>query len=409
MTKKNRILVFLLLGVVLLGTISSVISKKWNYNESVDNIGMSLRKYEKIRGNVDVFFVGASNLQFAISPMYLYENNGIVSYNLSSGSMPIECTKFFVADIFKKKYTPKVIVIDPNILFYEVTEENSYRRIVDNVHLSLGKLVLLNEYLRMITLGDSSRDKIREILALLSPLYRYHDRWNELNASDFRSANDEDYFMYGYFSYAKIASANNDRETVDYIGNLLAKQGNEKTYSSSIIKRNANIVIDLNNVCIDNNCELLLMKTPMQITALEHPSSWTKVRYDAVTAFANQYNIPFIDLNFDVDIGIDWAHDTCDHGIHMNLNGAQKVTSYIGNYLSKKYNLNNNSNSDYAKHKELYDKYMAASQIAVAYNLKDYLEYIKKSNLNLVVIMSVANGMRNGLSDAELQYLSETK
>jgi hypothetical protein len=213
--------------------------------------------------------------------------------------------------------------------------------------------------------------------------------------------------MYGYYSYANIASSNNDRATVEYIDDMLATLGESKSYSSLIIKNNAEIIEDLNDICIKNDCKLLLVKTPMQITALEHPTSWSKLRHEAARDFAKQYNITFIDLNYDVDIGIDWAHDTCDHGIHMNLNGAQKVTEYIGDYLSKNYELLYYPNPDYDKHKELYDKYMAASHIATAYELKDYLEYIKKSNLNIVVIMSVKNGMRNGLSDNDMETLAE--
>ena len=48
----------------------------------------------------------------------------------------------------------------------------------------------------------------------------------------------------------------------------------------------------------------------------------------------------YIDLNYAVeDLGINWKTDTADKGDHLNLNGAQKVTTYIGSFLKENYSL----------------------------------------------------------------------
>ena len=39
------------------------------------------------------------------------------------------------------------------------------------------------------------------------------------------------------------------------------------------------------------------------------------------------------------EIGINWKTDSLDQGDHLNFSGAEKVTKYLGNYLSEKYKL----------------------------------------------------------------------
>jgi hypothetical protein len=36
-------------------------------------------------------------------------------------------------------------------------------------------------------------------------------------------------------------------------------------------------------------------------------------------------------------IGIDWSTDTYDGGVHLNVLGAEKMTSYFGQMLAEKY------------------------------------------------------------------------
>jgi len=45
-------------------------------------------------------------------------------------------------------------------------------------------------------------------------------------------------------------------------------------------------------------------------------------------------------------MGIDYENDTFDGGLHMNLSGAEKFTSYFGEILSRDFNLPDHRNEE---------------------------------------------------------------
>ena len=45
------------------------------------------------------------------------------------------------------------------------------------------------------------------------------------------------------------------------------------------------------------------------------------------------------------EIGIDWNTDTYDVGVHLNVFGAERLTSYFGNILVRDFGLENRKNN----------------------------------------------------------------
>ena len=41
----------------------------------------------------------------------------------------------------------------------------------------------------------------------------------------------------------------------------------------------------------------------------------------------------------DEEIGLDWSTDTYDKGLHLNVYGAEKFTSYFGKILAENHNM----------------------------------------------------------------------
>ena len=405
MDKRFKSAVFTFIGCVIWTLTANFLAPSWNYPMSADNLGMGSNMLRNTDKDIEVIFVGGSNIEYGISPMYLYEKKHIKSYNLGTGGQPIECTQFLIEEVFRQGFKPKVIVVDPQVLFSNVEDEARFRETIDNIPFSDHKYYLLKQYYDLHFRSASESAKSRTIPELISQLYRYHSRWDKLDSSDFYPKQDDDYFMYGYYSYPMVNPVYSSREFVDYIGELLANNNNN-SYTTKIRSYNAEVVIELKQLCQKNNCNIVFVKMPMQIDALSHGSSWTKSRYESTLEFLSKQEIPFIDLNYDVDIGIDWNSDTCDSGIHMNLVGAEKVTAFLAQYLDECYDFNKSMSLDFQEHQATYDKYSKVTHVALEQDLHNYLSILSASKMNYLIILSAKNGMKSGLCEADIKGLS---
>jgi hypothetical protein len=108
---------------------------------------------------------------------------------------------------------------------------------------------------------------------------------------------------------------------------------------------NAMHYLDLiRELCSENGITLLLVKAP----------SVSPVWYDKwdeqIQSYAKTYQLDYLNYLPLVDeIGIDFAADTYDGGLHMNYYGAVKCADYLGQYLVSHYDLKDNrSDADIA-------------------------------------------------------------
>ncbi len=157
-------------------------------------------------------------------------------------------------------------------------------------------------------------------MSTLLPIFRYHDRWKDLNAADFQHFSQDPYNPYkgaspvyteieftgdlDYMAYTDETEPLKDK-AVDYLGRIKA-------------------------LCDEEGIEQLhLIKTP---TAL----SWNYARSSAVKAVADELDIPYTDYNFHIEqMGVDWTKDALtDGGARLNAQGMEKFPSISAPILS---------------------------------------------------------------------------
>jgi hypothetical protein len=95
---------------------------------------------------------------------------------------------------------------------------------------------------------------------------------------------------------------------------------------------------------------------PLLLISSPSPKNWTEGKKLAISDWAEQNNVTFIDLNEKLDeIGIDWNTDSLDLGDHVNFNGTLKINQYIGAYLKEQYGLiDHREDSTYQSWTDLY-------------------------------------------------------
>lgn len=86
-------------------------------------------------------------------------------------------------------------------------------------------------------------------------------------------------------------------------------------------------------LCEENGAQLILVSTPSTL-------NWNYARHNSIAAFAAEHGLTYLDMNTMPDeVPVNWETDTRDKGDHLNYSGAVKVTRYLGQYLTQRFEL----------------------------------------------------------------------
>ncbi|MDD6879752.1 MAG: hypothetical protein PUD59_06005 [bacterium] len=317
--------------IIALGNILMPTGWKSNYQ---GQIFTTRGFYEMPDNQIDVLFLGSSTIQKGISPMELYNNKGITSYNYAVSSARSYMMYYFMIDILKTQ-KPKVVFIDPITLFYSESERESepeQRKSFDNMPFSKNKVNMIFDNVFNTT--------FEEKISYIFPLLRYHSRWKELTIQDLTKLNNSYHSITkGYLMSSKIKPCND--------GKSYMIPNNRNVNMTNYTKK---YIIKLLKLCKDNNIDVVFLGIP-DVRAWNYESS---VFLDE---FAKQNEVRFLDLNhYEL---YDWSTDFDDGGYHMNLFGAIKTTKYVEDYIVKNYNFFDKRNDmKYKSWNNDFDKYL---------------------------------------------------
>ena len=167
--------------------------------------------------SADVLIFGASHPEFGISPMKLYENTGIVSYDLASGSQPLEVSYYMLKQALKTQ-SPKVVLLDPETFFhdgYEEAKNGTWRLIMDKIPLNDVKLEMAADY--------GTRDFGDGYWTVLFPIIKYHSRWETLTQIDFRPHWKGMYYTAGELLVSRIIQGSKMEDLDSTYNQILAR------------------------------------------------------------------------------------------------------------------------------------------------------------------------------------------
>lgn len=371
-----RIVIFCALFFVLLLGIQRVFQPKW---ESGLNSYARVRFFYRETPAPEVVFVGSSHAFYGINPLVIFREQGIASYDFASFSLGMSAMDFYVEEAIRV-HSPKIIVIEPLRLMTLISSEQRTRQWFDPIPLSINKIVKaqevieINERFKAVSEHDS-------LLSYAFPLLRYHDRWEELTPTSFFIDPEMNnyhgaihYHGYGPHYQTTQADFSKYEEKVSFDPELLSVFKN--CFEKAVM------------ACRENHVELLLLKTPSP--------AWRKDYHDMVTTWAEEYEVPFVDCNNDMErIGIDVETDFLDEDHHLNDSGATKLSHYIAQYLRDNYDLpDHRGDPDYDSWNDDWQIYQQDKASYFLSHETDWASYLEKlKNPNYSVFMAAKDSL----------------
>ena len=301
----------LVLALVLLAA-QRILMPKY-VSEAVD--GRLIAEYYNSAQNHDVIFVGDCEVYENISPVKLWQDYGISSYVRGSPQQLIWHSYYLMEETLRYE-TPKAFVFNVLSMKYGEPQSEAYNRLaLDGMKWSASKVGSIN----------ASMTEEESFLSYAFPLLRFHSRWSELKAEDFEYA----------FKKAPQLSINGYLMRVDVKGiNKLLKGQELSDYTISDVCWE--YLDKMRTLCQENGVELILMKAPTNI-----PQCYWYEEWDVqVKAYAEEHSLRYYNfLEVTDEIGLDYMTDTYDQGFHLNLSGAEKLSTYFGKILVEELDL----------------------------------------------------------------------
>jgi len=241
---------------------------------------------------IDVLFMGDSESYTSFSPMQMYDEYGFTGYVLGVSAQRIYNQYYYLKKALEYQ-KPKVVVIETNTLF------------------------------RKYKISDALGGEITNSV----PFIEYHNRWKKMNIRDFT--------LKPKYTYTNITKGFKIKKNIESVKNEdYMKKTNKVT---EVPYLNAYYVKKIKSLCDEHNIKLLLVSS-------KSLRNWNYGRHLGMENFTSNNDISYLDLNLIKEIDIDWENDTPDEGDHLNINGAQKVSRYIGKYLYENYGLISHKN-----------------------------------------------------------------
>lgn len=274
--------------------------------------GALTEEYYQETTDHDVIFVGDCEVYENFSPIELYRDYGITSYIRGSAQQLVWQSYYMLEDTLRYE-TPKVAVFNVLALKYDEPQSEAYNRMtIDGMKLSGSKLGAI----------EASMTEEENLLDYLFPILRYHSRWSDLSWEDVEYMFHKDKISHnGYYMRVDVRPVDGFPEP-----DILA----DYTLGSNAMK-----YLDMmRKLCEEKGVELVLVKSP---SLYPH---WYEEWDEQIVDYAQTYGLDY--FNYEKladDIGIDYNTDTYDAGLHLNLDGAEKLSKYFGAYLKENYDL----------------------------------------------------------------------
>lgn len=314
---KYRILKPIIFLIIISG-IFIQFDKVFSYKFS-DGIFQWTAFYKQQQNTIDLLSIGSSHIIANVNTGILWDDYGIASFNLCGSIQPLWNSYFYLKEGLKYQ-RPKIVCLD------------AYRAIEDREFIDDSRIIKNNYGLKF------SIDKVRSLIvssprkSLINYILEfptYHNRYSEIGENDFLGIASEGMSKGHEFDWKGFHFTNNFKKfDKPYIKVSPESKGMNLTSKSEKYLR---MIIEL---CKTEKIDLVIIIAPYAGDSVHD-----ELYYKRVAEIAQEYNVPFINFNEQVDlIGINFSEDCADQD-YLNYHGSAKFTRYFGHYLKSHYNI----------------------------------------------------------------------
>ncbi len=265
--------------------------------------------------SIDVVFVGNSYTYCAYNPMVLWGEEGITSYVLATPIRSMVDSLYWI-DVAAMTQKPKAVVLELHLSWREPPND------LGNLAWAIGSMPL--SIPRVMTSLRFTPEKYWPYM--IFDLFNFHGEWkNGLgsieNVTRRLKPDYDDAFLGGYKGFVYLT------EYSESVRTEYTQEISDEQYDMIL-----SIIKEANEKCEKIGARLVMAAIPNATTVLNELIKLLG------RDLSDEENISIVNMNtdemvYDV-IGVDFKKDFMDGG-HMTYVGANKVSRYMGNYLSE--------------------------------------------------------------------------
>ena len=267
--------------------------------------------------SIETILIGSSVIYHGVSPMEMYEAQGISVWDMGSSYQPLSSSYYMLEEAYRM-HTESLdtVVLD----VFELTREtnSSLRRLITDA---------MKFYDLKIEANIAFTDNVKDAISYTFPLISYHSRWSEISREDFNKNRDYRPYLRGYY----LDTERNYFEQQGYSELEIPNYTADSDKEEAMFDKEALVYFKkILEFCEEKNLRLVLIKTPMAM-------HWGDSEHNAMVKIVDEYGLEFLDFNYDplfTEIGFNYATDLQDTD-HMNYYGVRKLTAWLGDYLVK--------------------------------------------------------------------------
>lgn len=377
----TKIIVFAAIFVLLFSQATYLFRNK-------DNAFAVAGFYTQEENSLDVLFMGTSRILNSMYPLQLWNKYGMASYNLAQHAQTMSMTYYAMKDVMNRQ-NPKVIVLDTYFLIsgQKISNSGYTHKTIDNMPWSVPKVEALADYVQS--------EGFFNVFEYIVNLSVFHSRWKELEEIDFEALEDDTYGAELRFGLESFTSYT-----------VIPKEETAEIDPDSLLYLNK--IIDL---CKENSVELILLTTPCIPFEEYGVSGETQMKiFNSCYELAEEKGITYINLMHHLDeLNFNFTTDMYNEG-HVNPNGGEKLTEYIGAYIKEHYDIpDHREDMAYADWDLDYERYMQYQNnfyLKNEYDLTAYLDLLK-DNPNYIIYLSVQGSLGESIAPEIAEQLKE--